>query len=178
MDTGLTTIPEADIEKHRATAQSMITRVVVLEDSSRPVSTPRLPAPAAASSRPFRRARCASTREVELTKTVASVRPDDQLMSIPQHTLLYRARRGIAIALAVSDVFAPRQRPRKPAGEERPRAARRRRRRAFQEAALGLGLCLGLRARLLSPAADRQPTARRRTTSGSRTSCSTRRRTR
>ena len=26
MDTGLTTIPEADIEKHRATAQSMITR--------------------------------------------------------------------------------------------------------------------------------------------------------
>ncbi len=34
MDTGLTTIPEADIEKHRATAQSMITRVVVLEDSS------------------------------------------------------------------------------------------------------------------------------------------------
>ncbi len=34
MDTGLTTIPEADIEKHRPTAQSMITRVVVLEDSS------------------------------------------------------------------------------------------------------------------------------------------------
>ena len=34
------------------------------------------------------------------------MRPDDQLMSIAQHTLLYRARRGIAIALAVSDVFA------------------------------------------------------------------------
>ena len=31
MDAGLTTIAEADIEKHRATAQSMITRVVVLE---------------------------------------------------------------------------------------------------------------------------------------------------
>ena len=37
MDTGLTTIPEADIEKHRATAQSFITRVVVLEDPSRQI---------------------------------------------------------------------------------------------------------------------------------------------
>ena len=46
------------------------------------------------------------TREVELSKTVASIRPDDQLMTIAQHTLLYRARRGIAIALAVADVFA------------------------------------------------------------------------
>ena len=46
------------------------------------------------------------TREVELTKTVASIRPDDQLMTIPQHTLLYRARRGIAVALAISEVFA------------------------------------------------------------------------
>ncbi|RUW46361.1 ATP-binding protein, partial [Mesorhizobium sp. M8A.F.Ca.ET.021.01.1.1] len=34
------------------------------------------------------------------------VHPDDQLLTIPQHTLLFRARRGTAIALAVSDVFA------------------------------------------------------------------------
>src|SRR5919202_3095 len=34
MDTGLTTIAEADIAKHQAMAQSMITRVIVLEDSS------------------------------------------------------------------------------------------------------------------------------------------------
>ena len=40
MDTGLTTIAEADIEKHRATAQSMITRLVVLEDASRDSATP------------------------------------------------------------------------------------------------------------------------------------------
>ena len=39
MDTGLTTISEADIEKHRATAQSMITRIVVLENSSRDSGT-------------------------------------------------------------------------------------------------------------------------------------------
>jgi hypothetical protein len=105
MDTGLTTIPEADIEKHRATAQSMITRVVVLEDSSGQSSTPL-----AGTNRRFVSTVSAGsvrkTREVELSKTVASVRPDDQLLSIAQHTLLYRARRGLAIALAISDVFA------------------------------------------------------------------------
>ena len=105
MDTGLTTIPEADIEKHRAAAQSMITRVVVLEDTSGQSSTPL-----AGTGRRFvstvSTGSVRRTREVELTKTVASVRPDDQLLSIPQHTLLYRARRGIAIALAISDVFA------------------------------------------------------------------------
>jgi hypothetical protein len=37
---------------------------------------------------------------------VQAVHPDDQLLTIPQHTLLYRARRGIQIALAVSDTFA------------------------------------------------------------------------
>src|SRR5258708_4293469 len=35
MHTGLTTIPEASIEKHLATAHSFITRIVVLEDPSR-----------------------------------------------------------------------------------------------------------------------------------------------
>ncbi len=104
MDTGLTTIPEADIEKHRATAQSMITRVVVLEDPSRESGTAL-----AGTNRRFVSTVSAGsvrrTREVELVKTVASVRPDDQLMSIGQHTLLYRARRGLAVALAVADVF-------------------------------------------------------------------------
>lgn len=105
MDTGLTTIPEADIEKHRATAQSMITRIVVLEDSARESGTAL-----AGTGRRFVSTVSAGsvrkTREVELAKTVAAVRPDDQLLSIPQHTLLYRARRGISIALAVADVFS------------------------------------------------------------------------
>ncbi|WP_379067615.1 AAA family ATPase [Mesorhizobium sp. UC22_110] len=105
MDTGLTTIPEADIEKHRATAQSFINRIVVLEDSSGESGTAL-----AGTGRRFvstvSTGSLRKTREVELQKTVASIRPDDQLMSIPQHTLLYRARRGIAVALAVSDIFA------------------------------------------------------------------------
>ncbi|MEI9418200.1 AAA family ATPase [Mesorhizobium sp. Cs1321R2N1] len=105
MDTGLTTIPEAAIEKHRATAQSFITRIVVLEDPSRESST----ALAGTNRRFVSTVSVGSvrrTREVELSKTVGAVHPDDQLLTIAQHTLLFRARRGAALALAVSDVFA------------------------------------------------------------------------
>ena len=56
MDTGLTTIPEAAIEKHRAVAQSFITRIVVLEDPARESGT-ALAAQIAASSRRFPSAR-------------------------------------------------------------------------------------------------------------------------
>lgn len=105
MDTGLTTISEAAIEKHRATAQSFITRIIVLEDPSRESGT----ALAGTNRRFVSTVSVGSvrrTREVELTKTVGAIHPDDQLLTIPQHTLLYRARRGLAIALAISDVFA------------------------------------------------------------------------
>ena len=105
MDTGLTTIDEKDIEKHRATAQSLVTRFVVLQaDGGRSgtelagtgrrfVST--------VSTGALRR-----TREVELAKTIATIRQGDPMLSIPQHTLLFRARRGVAVALAVANVFA------------------------------------------------------------------------
>jgi energy-coupling factor transporter ATP-binding protein EcfA2 len=104
MDTGLTTIAEKDIEKHRATAQSLVTRVVVLEEGggrsgTELAGTGRRFVPTVSTGSVRR------TREVELAKTVAAVRPDDPMLSILQHTLLFRARRGIAVALAVSDVF-------------------------------------------------------------------------
>ena len=105
MDTGLTAIPEAAIDKHRATAQSFITRMVVLEDPARESGT----ALAGTNRRFVSTVSVGSvrrTREVELAKTVQSVHPDDQLLTIPQHTLLYRARRGIQVALAVADTFA------------------------------------------------------------------------
>ncbi|MGE0280297.1 MAG: AAA family ATPase [Rhizobiaceae bacterium] len=105
MDTGLTTIAEADIEKHRATAQSMITRVVVMEAASGQSST-ALAGTGRRFVSPVATGGLSKTKEVELTKTVQSVKPDDQLMDIGQHTLLYRARRGLAVALAVADVFA------------------------------------------------------------------------
>jgi len=105
MDTGLTTIPEADIEKHVPTAQSFITRIVVLEQSNGQSGTAL-----AGTNRRFvstvSTGSVGRSREVELVKTVAAVRPGDQLLDIAQHTLLYRTRRGIAIALAVADVYA------------------------------------------------------------------------
>ena len=104
MDASLTTISEADIEKHRATAQSMITRIVVLEESGGQSGTAL-----AGTGRRFvstvSTGSVRKTREVELSKTVGAVRADDPLMSIGQHTLLFRARRGLSIALAVADVF-------------------------------------------------------------------------
>jgi hypothetical protein len=105
MDTGLTTIAESDIEKHRAVAQSLVTRIIVLEEASG-----RSAAELAGTGRrfvsPVATGSVRKTREVELTKTVAAVRPGDPMLSILQHTLLYRARRGLAVALAVGDVFA------------------------------------------------------------------------
>ena len=105
MDTGLTAVPEADIEKHRALAQSFITRIVVLEDGSGRSQTEL-----AGTGRRFvstvSTGAVRRTREVELARTVQAVRPDDQLLTIAQHTLLYRARRGLAVAMAVADVFA------------------------------------------------------------------------
>ena len=105
MDAGLTTIPETDIEKHLPTAQSMVTRVVVLEDAGRESGTAL-----AGTNRRFvstvAPGAVRKTREVELAKTIAAVRPGDQLLSIAQHTLLYRTRRGLAVALAIADAFA------------------------------------------------------------------------
>ncbi len=105
MDTGLTTISEEDVEKHRALAQSFVTRIVVLEDGGEGSQTAlagtgrRFVSTVATGS--VRR-----TREVELSKTISAVRPDDPILSIGQHTLLYRARRAIQVALAVGDIFA------------------------------------------------------------------------
>ena len=105
MDTGLTTIAEKDIEKHRATAQSMITRIVVMEDGDRASRTQL-----AGTGRRFvstvSTGSVRRTREVELAKTVSAIGSGDPMLSIPQHTFLYRARRGIAVALAVADTFA------------------------------------------------------------------------
>jgi hypothetical protein len=105
MDTGLTTINEQDIEKHYTTAHGMVTRIIVVEDGPGRSATE-----IAGTGRRFVSTVSAGaarrTREVELARTIAAMRPGDQLLSIPQHALLYRARRGLAVALAIADVFA------------------------------------------------------------------------
>ena len=105
LNAGLTTLHEDDIAKHQAVAQGLVTKVIILEADD-PASKTAL----AGTGRRFvstvstggqRR-----TREVELAKTIQAVRTSDPLMSPGQHALLYRARRGLQVALAVADVFA------------------------------------------------------------------------
>ncbi|MCZ4091940.1 AAA family ATPase [Sinorhizobium psoraleae] len=104
LNTGLTTLHEDDIAKHQATAQSLVTKLVILERDDASGGTPL-----AGTGRRFvstvstggqRR-----TREVELQRTIQSVRGADPLFSPAQHAVLYRTRRGIQVALAVADVF-------------------------------------------------------------------------
>lgn len=104
MDVGLTTIEEKDIARHLAVAQGLVTRFVSLETGDGKSGTE-----IAGTGRRFvstvSTGGLRKTREVELAKTIQSVRPADQMLSIAQHTLLFRARRGVAIALAVAEVF-------------------------------------------------------------------------
>ena len=104
MDVGLTTIEEQDIVKHLAVAQAMVTRFVSLDSGDGKSGTE-----IAGTGRRFvstvSTGGMRKTREVELANTIQSVRADDQMLSIDQHTLLFRARRGVTIALAVADVF-------------------------------------------------------------------------
>jgi hypothetical protein len=103
--TGLTTLSEEDIARHRSVAQSMVTRVVVLVAQDGSSSTPL-----AGTNRRFVSTVSTSgmrrTREIEFGKTIQSVRANDQMLSIPQHTLLFRTRRGLAVALAVAEMFS------------------------------------------------------------------------
>jgi hypothetical protein len=105
LNAGLTTLHEDDIAKHQAVAQGLVTKLIILE-----ADDPSAGTALAGTGRRFvstvstggqRR-----TREVELTKTIQSVRAGDPLMSPGQHALLYRSRRGLQVALAVADVFA------------------------------------------------------------------------
>jgi ATPases of the AAA+ class len=102
--TGISAIHEDEIQKHAQTAYGLVTRAVVIGAAPvqqqavggmtrRHIST----VASVGAARP--------TSEVKFIETVGKV-GNDQLMTIPQHALVYRTRRGLAIALAVADVFA------------------------------------------------------------------------
>ncbi len=106
MDTGLTTLREQDITKHQATAQGLVSRttVIVSDDKSRSrteLAGTRRRFVSTISTGPSQRA-----VEVKIAETVSAVTPDDEMLSIAQHTLIFRLRRAIAVGLAVQDVFA------------------------------------------------------------------------
>jgi hypothetical protein len=105
LNTGLTAIPEEDIAKHQSIAQSFVTKLVVLENDGGTSGTAL-----AGTGRRFvstvTPGSVRRTREVELAKSVQAVRAGDQMLSPNQHSLLFRARRGIMVGLAIADVFA------------------------------------------------------------------------
>ena len=105
MDTGLTTIDEKDIAKHLPTAQSLVTKLVLIESSDGKSKTQL-----AGTRRRFvstvSTAGAKSSREVEFAKTLSSVHADDSFLSPIQHNILFKTRRALAVALAVSDEFA------------------------------------------------------------------------
>jgi hypothetical protein len=105
LNTGLTAIPEEDITRHMVTAQSMVTKLVMLESDAGSTGTT-----IAGTGRRFvptvSTTGVRKTREVGLAQAIQAIRPGDQMLSPAQHALLYRTRRGIMVGLAVADVFA------------------------------------------------------------------------
>ncbi len=105
MDTGLTTIDEKDIKKHLATAQSLVTKLILMEAASNKSKTE-----IAGTKRRFVQTVSSSgtrsTREVEFIKTLAAINAEDNLLSPIQHGILFKTRRALAVALAVADEYA------------------------------------------------------------------------
>lgn len=105
MDIGLTTIDEKDIRKHLPVAQSLVTKTAVIEAADSKSKTE-----IAGTRRRFVQtvstAGARSSRTVELEKTLNSITAEDNMLSVAQHGVLFKARRAIAVALAVADVFA------------------------------------------------------------------------
>ena len=105
MDIGLTTIKEADIERHIAVANALVTNFVQVKTGKAESKTEL-----AGTRRRFvstvSTAGTKHTHKVEFTKTIASINAEDRLLSLAQHGLLYKTRRGLAVALAVGDLFA------------------------------------------------------------------------
>lgn len=105
LNAGLTTLREDDIARHLTVAQSLVTRVVLLEKDESSNGT----AIAGTGRRfvsPVSTTGARRTRDVELIKTIQGASTSDPLLSPAQHSVAYRTRRGLQVALAVSDVFA------------------------------------------------------------------------
>ena len=105
MDAALTTLREEDIQKHLATAQSLVTKTTVIEAASSKSKTE-----IAGKRRRFVQtvstSGAKSSRSVELEATLRAITAGDNMLSVAQHGVLYKTRRAIAVALAVADIYA------------------------------------------------------------------------
>lgn len=106
LSAGLTTLREEDIARHLATAQSLVTRFSIIggdggdAGGTALAGTGRRFVPTV-STGAIRRA-----REVAFSATVQAASGGDPLLTPPAHTLLFRVRRGLQVALAIGDVFS------------------------------------------------------------------------
>lgn len=106
LNAGLTTIHEDEIASHLSIAQSLVTKFIVLDSGNGQGSGAALAGTGRRFVSTVSTGAVRSTREVELARTIQAIRPSDPMLSPTQHTVLYRARRGVQIALAVADIFA------------------------------------------------------------------------
>jgi len=104
LNAGLTTLTEDDLDRHRAIAQSLVTRFSVLEDD-RPDRRTALGGTGRRFVSTVSTGGLRRSREVEFSRTVQAVRPDDPLLSPEAFNALYRVRRAIMIGLAIADNF-------------------------------------------------------------------------
>ncbi|MDJ0613142.1 MAG: AAA family ATPase [Rhizobiaceae bacterium] len=105
MDTGLTTIDEKQIAQHLTTAQSLVTKLILMEarddKSKTEIAGTRRRFVSTVSTSGMK-----SSREVEFAKTLSSISADDSMLSPVQHNILFKTRRALAVALAIADEFA------------------------------------------------------------------------
>src|SRR4051812_47115547 len=106
LNTGLTAIPEEDITRHIAVAQSFVTKLVILENDSGGAAGTAIAGTGRRFVSTVSTGSVRRTREVSLAQAIQAVRGGDQMLSPNQHSLLFRARRAVMVGLAISDVFA------------------------------------------------------------------------
>ncbi len=105
MDIGLTTLNEEDIAKHLPAAQSLVTQCVVME-AAKSKSRTELAGTRRRFVSTVSTGGLRSSRKVELEKMLSSISDDDRMLSPAQHGVLFKTRRAICVAMAVSDLFA------------------------------------------------------------------------
>jgi hypothetical protein len=106
LNAGLTTIHEDDIAKHLAVAQSLVTKIIVLDHGDGQAGGSALAGTGRRFVSTVSTGSVRRTREVALATTIQSIKAGDPLLSPVQHSVLYRARRGAQVALAIGDIFA------------------------------------------------------------------------
>ena len=101
-DASMFRIDEAEIAKHRALADALVTKFSLLEDDAGPSAGTTIAGTGRRFVSPVSAGGARRARDVEFGKTIAAVTPNEGLLTPRQHGLLYETRRAGAIGLAVA----------------------------------------------------------------------------